>query len=121
MKTPQQIQEELIERATSWGDALSRGDSRLANKQNSKIAKIARKLQEDKILYETVLIPLLAHSNPSIRLMASVYALDLEIHTDEAESVLTAIVEDPKSGLIRMMAHINLSNWNKKKSAKLKA
>jgi Domain of unknown function (DUF2019) len=120
MKNPQEIQKELIELAISWGESFSSGDYRNANKQNSKIAKIAGELQKDRILYETMLIPLLAHSNPSVRLMASVYALELEIHTDEAESVLTSIIEDPKNRLIRMMARINLSNWQKKKESKMK-
>ena len=115
MKNLQEIQKELIDRAISWGEAFSNGDYRNANKQNSRIVKIARKFQDDKAYSETVLIPLLAHSNPSVRLMASVYALEFGINTREAESILTTIAEDPNLRLIPMMARINLSNWKKRK------
>lgn len=118
MKNSQDMQMELIKLAISWGDAFTNGDYRAANRQNSRIAKIAKRFHQDKVFGETVLIPLFVHANPSVRLMASVYALDLEIHTQEAEAVLSSIAESPNIRLIPMMAKINLSNWNKKKTAK---
>ncbi len=118
MKNTQEMQKELIELSISWGDAFTNGDHRTANKQNNRIAKIIMRFSKDKIYSEAVLIPLLTHAYPSVRLLASVYALELEIHTQQAEIVLTNIAEDPNIRLIPMMAKINLSNWNKKKNKK---
>jgi hypothetical protein len=121
MESPQEIQNELVEMAIAWGEAFSNGDYKVANRQNSKIAKRAKKLyHEDAVKCKNVLLPLLVHSNPSVRLMASVYALEFGFDIQEAELVLTNIATDPNIRLIPVMAHINLSNWNKKKNANKK-
>lgn len=117
MKDIQELQNKLIELATSWGEAFTTGDHRKANKQNSAITKVAQKFKKDKNIGEAVLTPLLAHPNPAVRLLASVHALDQNIQVQEAEAVLTNIAADSNIRLIPLMAQINLSNWNKKKIA----
>ena len=119
MKEPQEIQKELIDLANAWGEAFSTGDHRTANKKNSAIAKIAKRFNNDKNLGEAILTPLLIHPSPSVRLMASVYTLELGVHIQEAEAVLTSIATDSNLRLIPMMAKINLSQWNKRKGTKL--
>lgn len=116
MKNSQDIQKELVDLAIAWGEAFASGNHRTANKMNSAIAKITKRFDKNKSLGETVLIPLLDNSNPSVRLMASVYTLEMGIHTQKAEAVLTSIAKDPNIRLIPMMAKINLSQWNEKKS-----
>lgn len=117
MKSVQDFQKEIEELAISWGEALKTGDHRTANRQNSAITRIAKKFKKDKNLGELVLVPLLQHANPSVRLLASVHALDQGIHIQGAESTLINIASNPNIHVIQLMAQINLSQWNKKKAA----
>jgi hypothetical protein len=118
MNTTQNLQKEIEEQAISWGDALKIGDHRTANRNNSAITKIARRFKKDKNIGEIILVPLLKHANPSVRLMASVHALDLEIHIQEAEDVLKQVASDPNIHVVQLMAQINLQKWDKKKNTK---
>jgi hypothetical protein len=118
MKTMQKLQKEIEDYAISWGDALKMGDHRTANRKNSAINKIAQKFGKDKNLGENILVPLLNHPDPSVRLMASVHALNMEIHQNEAEVVLTQIAGDSNIHVIQLMAQINLQKWNEKKNSK---
>jgi hypothetical protein len=115
MSDIQKLQKNIEELAVSWGEALKIGDHRNANKQNSAITKIAKRFRKDKKLGEAVLVPLLGHLNPSVRLMASVQALDQEIQIRESEDILIKIANDPTNHVVGLMAQINLSEWNKKK------
>lgn len=115
----QSLQKDIGELAASWGEALKVGDHRTANRQNSAVTKIAKKLKKDKSLGEAVLVPLFRHPNPSVRLLASVHALDLEIHTQEAEEVLAQVANDPNIHVVQLMAQINLQKWNKKKRSSI--
>jgi hypothetical protein len=117
MSNIQTLQRDIEELAISWGEALKIGDYRKANKQNSAVTRLTREFINDKKLGEAVLIPLLRHPSPSVRLLASVHALDLGIHTQESEDTLISIAGDPSIRAIRLMAQINLSEWNKKKRA----
>lgn len=118
MSAIQNVQKDIEELAISWGEALKIGDHRKANSQNRAITKIAKRFRKDKQLGEAVLIALLGHPNPSVRLMASVHALDHEIHIQESEDTLIKIVNDPTNHVIGLMAQINLAEWNKKTRAK---
>lgn len=114
------LQKRIEESAIVWGNALREGKHRTANKHNSAITKIAKKFKKDKNLGASVLIPLLKHPEPSVRLLASVHSLELGIQVQESESILTKIADDPSIKIIRLMAQINLSEWKKKKKAQLK-
>jgi hypothetical protein len=118
MNTIQNLEKEIEEHAISWGDAIIIGDHRTANRNNSAINRVAKRLKKDRKLGEIVLVPLLKHTNPSVRLMASVHALDLDIHTQEAEDVLEKVAGDPNIHVVQLMAQINLQKWNKKKNMK---
>lgn len=111
----QSIQKDFEESASLWGEALKVGDHRTANRQNSAVTKIAKKFKQDKNLGESVLMPLLKHPVPSVRLLASVHALDLEIHEREAEDVLAQLASNPNIHVVQLMARINLQKWNEKK------
>ena len=117
MKTMQDIKNKIEELAVSWGEALIIGDYRNSNKYNKKITKIVESFKADKILGESILIPLLNHPNPSVRLHASVHALELEIHIQEAEGELTNLANNPDIHVIGLTAKINLAEWQKKKKA----
>lgn len=121
MKTLEDLRAEVIEMASAWGTAFSTGDSRTANRLNRKIGRVMEKYREDKEQSESLLLPCLAHANPSVRLMASVWALEFGIHTHEAETILTRIKNDQSIGLVSMMALINLSKWNDKKAGRSKS
>lgn len=121
MKTLEETRAEIIQMASSWGNAFSTGDSRTANRLNRKIGQIMEKYRQEKEQSESLLLPCLAHANPSVRLMASVWALEFGIHTQEAETILTRIKNDQTIGLVRMMAEINLSQWNNKKAGRSKS
>ena len=111
----QNLQKDIEELAISWGEALKVGNHKTANRQNSAITKIARKFKKDKNLGELVLTPLFKNSNASVRLLASVQALDLEIHIQEAEDVLIQVASDSNIHVVQLMAKINLQQWNEKK------
>jgi hypothetical protein len=113
------LQKDIVELAVSWGEALKIGDYRTANKQNSAISRIAKRFRKDKPLGEAVLIPLLGHPNPSVRLMASVHALDQEIRIQDSEDILIKIANDSTNHVIGLMAQINLAEWNKKKKGQI--
>jgi ribonuclease HI len=113
MDTIQNIQRKIEEQAISWGEALKIGDHRTANRKNSEITKIAKIIRKDRNLGEMILVPLLKHTNPSVRLLASVHALDLDIHIKEAEGTLTQIAGDTNNHVIQLMAQINLQKWKK--------
>jgi len=117
MKRGQDFQKDIEELAISWGEALKTGDHRTANRQNNTITGIAKKFKKDKDLSASILAPLLQHPNPSVRLLASVHALDQGIHIQEAENTLIDVANDPNIHVIQVMAQINLSQWNKKKTA----
>jgi hypothetical protein len=120
MKTLEETRAEIIQMASSWGNAFATGDSRTGNRLNRKIGQIMEKYREDREQSESLLLPCLAHANPSVRLMASVWALELGIHTQEAETILTRIKNDQTIGLVSMMAVIHLSKWNDKKAGRSK-
>lgn len=120
MKEVLEFQNRLTELAIAWGDAFTIGDHQTANRHNSAITRLAKKFKKNQKLGEAILAPLLSHSNPSVRLFASIHALDQYILLQEAETVLTQIAKDPNIRLIPLMAHINLSNWEKKKNANQK-
>lgn len=120
MKEVQELRDRLIELAIAWGDAFTIGDHRTANRHNSSITRLAKKFKKDPKLGEAILAPMLSHSDPSVRLFASIHALDQNIRLEEAESVLEQIAKNPNIRLIPLMAQINLSNWNKKKNTNRK-
>jgi hypothetical protein len=117
MEEVQEIRDRLIGLAIAWGDAFTIGDHRTANRHNSAITKLAKKIKKNRKLGEEILVPMFSHTNPSVRLFASIHALDQNIRLQEAESVLAQIAKDPNIRLIPLMAQINLSNWNKKKKS----
>jgi len=120
MKSAQDFQRDIEELAIFWGEALKNGDHRTANRQNNAITRIAKKFMKDQKLGETILVPLLKHPDPSVRLFASIHALDQGIHVQEAESALAKVASDPNIHVIQLMAQINLTEWNKRKNAQLK-
>jgi hypothetical protein len=119
MNAIQNLQKEIEEQAISWGDAIIIGDHRTANRKNSAITKIAKRFRKDRSLGEVILVPLLKNTNPSVRLMASIHALDLEIHIKEAEDVLTQVASDPNIHVVQLMAQINLQKWRIKNNLNL--
>lgn len=50
--------------------------------------------------------------------MATVWVLEFGIPTQGAETILTRIKNDRAAGLVRMMAEINLGQWNDRKANK---
>jgi hypothetical protein len=114
MTTIQEIQKEIEAQAISWGEAIVIGDHRTANRKNSAITKIAKMFKKDRNLGELILVPLLKHINPSVRLMASVHALDLGIDAQEAQDVLAQVAGDPNIHVVQLMAKINLQKWMNK-------
>ena len=110
------IQRDIEELATSWGEALVIGNHRMANKKNSAVTKIAKEFKKDKKLGESILVPLFQHPNASVRLLASVHALDQGIHIEEAEDTLINLAKDQNIHVIQLMAQINLAQWDKKKT-----
>jgi hypothetical protein len=115
MNAVHDLQNNIEVLAISWGESLKLGDHRNVNKYNNAITKIVKPFKKDKDLGKLVLVPLLKHPDPSVRLLTSVHALDLGIHIQESEDVLVKIANDPDIHVIRLMAQINLSIWNKKK------
>ena len=107
------LQRSIQELAASWSEALKAGNHRKANSKNAAISKVARRFSKDKRLGESVLIALLGAADPSVRLMASVHALDLGIRPQQAEQVLAEIANNPNIPVIRLMAKINLADWRK--------
>jgi hypothetical protein len=119
MKDTQSIQGKFIALATEWGAAFSSGDSRSANRHNSAITKLVRQFKNDSVNTKAILVPLLDHAEPAVRLQASVHALDQGIAVEKAEAVLKGIEERRNMGLLPMMARINLIKWNENKSGKM--
>jgi hypothetical protein len=115
MMATENLRQDIEELAVSWGEALKIGNHRVANKKNSAITKIAKEFKKDKEIGELVLVPLLKHRNPSVRLQASVHALDQSIQIEEAEDTLINLANDLNIHVIQLMAQINLEQWNKKK------
>ena len=115
MKDVKKLQEEYVALAASWGEALKIGDNRTANKLNSVLMKMVKKIQNDNQLGENVIIPLLTHVNPAVRLSASVDALKLGLQIQDAEIALSAVANDEHIHVIQLMAQISLSEWTKKK------
>lgn len=114
------LQQNYVEIAVSWGEAIKTGDHQAANRLNKVLMKIFKELKKDATLAEMVLAPLLSHLNPSVRLSASVDALNVGIHVKEAETVLISLASDSKIHVMQTMAQINLSEWNKKKDTNRK-
>lgn len=110
-------QEEYTSLAISWGEAITSGDHRTANKCNSALMRITKKLQKDIQLAEYVLISLFEHTNPAVRLTSSVDALNLGLSIQKAEETLFAVANDENARVVRLMAQINLTEWNKKKKS----
>lgn len=107
------IEESFIKFSINWGNAITDGDHRTANSQNAKIYQLIVRNKGDRELISQLVDTLMGHPNPSVRLMASVYALDQSIDIQTAESVLSEIAENPDYQIIRLMAQINLSTWKK--------
>ena len=116
MDSIQDFQAAIERSAVAWGEAIKIGNHREANKLNNKVTRIVKAFKENKVIGKSVLIPLLGNPNPSVRLLAAIHALDLEIQTQDAESVLNDIANDPSIRLVRLMAQINLEKWNQKKT-----
>lgn len=116
MNTSQNIQKDFEEHAIIWGEALRKGEHRMANRQNRVVTKIAQNFKNDRRLGELVLMDLFRHPNPSVQLLSSVHALDLGIHIQKAEEVLTKVAANPNIHVIQLMAQINLAKWKEKKN-----
>ena len=78
-------------------------------------------MKNEEQLGEQVLVPLLQHSNPAVRLLASVHALDQGVHVEEAENTLVSLANDPNIHVVQLMAQINLAQWSKKKAISFKS
>ena len=116
----QEIIKTYTELAIAWGNALNEGDSKIANKLNRKLSKIALKVEKDKALSKSVFTPLLDHEVLSVRFSAIVEAFRCGISVQKAERLLKSIVDDPvidpSVGGVRSMAYIILVEWEKDKS-----
>lgn len=116
----QEIIKEYVALAIAWGNALSQGDSKIANKLNRKLSKIALTVEKDKSLSKSVFTPLLDHGNLSVRIFAIVEAFRCGICVEKAEQLLKSIVDDPiidpSVGGVRSMARIILIEWEMDKS-----
>jgi hypothetical protein len=108
------IQKRIIEYAIAWADAEDEGNSKKANRINSKINRIVAVFEQNKDQGIEILVPLLSHNDPTVRLFASVHALDQGIEIKKAENNLNLIAHDSTVPATSVMAYINLDIWRKK-------
>lgn len=109
------IKSQFLEYATRWEIAILNGDHRTANRLNKLLTNIQNKLRKDPGSVRELLLPLLKHSNPAVRLFSSLDILEIENENKEAETVLCELAKNQNIGLIHSISQISLSNWKKSK------
>ncbi len=114
LENNEEIQNEIINHAIIWASELNQGNDKKANRHNTKIYQIISIFKEDKDKSKEILIPLLQHHDPSVRLFASIYALYQEIEIDRSVKILENLANDQNARGISLMAYINLIEWRKK-------
>ena len=92
---------------------IQNGNYKNANKAYRRLRTIYRKLEENKGLAIPFLQYLLKEENASVRSWAASHALGLNVLTNDAEKVLSEIVETDKTTMLGFSAEMTLSQWKK--------
>lgn len=95
------------EAATQHGDAIARGDHKVANKAADRIASIYAELRQRGPEAQYQLIPLLVDPTPQVRGWAAAHAL--EFAPVKGEAVLTELVS--QKSLLGLSAETTLREW----------
>ncbi|MCB2362399.1 DUF2019 domain-containing protein [Clostridium estertheticum] len=97
----------FIEATVRNGEALSQGNSSLANIEFDKIKIIYNELKNNNKL--DLLSSLLNYSNNNVRLKVATYLLPIK--TEEAKQVLSELCT--KTGIIKIFAKATLKEWER--------
>ncbi len=112
-KEIEEIQEVIIESAIQWANEINEGNSKNANRLNSKINKVTNGFKDNQEQTIRILVPLLQNDDPSVRLFASIHSLNLGIEVERCLQILRDLADDHSTRGVCIMAYINLKKWNK--------
>ncbi len=99
--------EKLIEAAVLYGEALEKGNPKVANKQSEIIQQIRKDILNSKEFDVQELIPLLSHSNDYVKLVVACSMI--KAFPDVAEQSLREL--SSKRGLSGFEAKMTLQEW----------
>lgn len=102
------LREDFIANAIAQGDATYKGDYKRGNQASKKLIQIGDYLRENQKLAPEVLDTLIFHENLNVRIWSCGIALDIGYRTDESETNLALIANDPNAGILGLNAKMSL-------------
>ena len=102
------LREDFIANAIVQGDSTYEGDYTRGNKASKKLFQIGNYLRENHELAPEVLDTLIFHENPNVRIWSCGIALDIGYRTNESETILASIANDPNTGILGLNAKMSL-------------
>jgi hypothetical protein len=112
------LQKAYVETASTWGNCVIDGNHKTANRMNRGLIRLRNKINRNSDLATEVLLPLLDHNDPAVRLSAATDMLQIGISQEKAELTLFNLSNNPNIHVLQLMAKINLSMWEEKKEIK---
>jgi hypothetical protein len=101
---------QYVEAAEAHGQAIERGDFKMANRNHRIATSAYAQLQADGPTSQLDMLPLLRHPSASVRAWVAAHALDFA--PEQGKAVLAELVRD--GGLIGLIAEIALKEWERR-------
>ncbi len=92
-------------------EAIMNGDYKTNNREQNKLMKIFKQLENDYQLASECIPLLLCSQNVIVRIKGATYGLALKISINESENILNDISNDKSIGIVGMIAEMPLKRW----------
>jgi hypothetical protein len=109
----EKLKEKYIIAAKAQGEASCDGNSRIANREYSKLAKIYHEVIQNKEDASSFLFDLLQFSDPYVQIWAAAHLLGMNLHVDSALRVLQQIADMNMKGMeiVSFDAQMTIKQW----------
>lgn len=110
-------EEDIIKQYIKSGEimynSIFTGDYKKSNKENAKIIKIFKYLENNISIAKRVLPKLFDNKNVQVKTEAASESLALKIYEEEAEKILKEIANSKENGIFAFNANMILKVWKK--------
>lgn len=94
-------------------NSILTGDYKKSNKENAKIIKIFKYLENNISIAKKVLPKLFDNKNVQVKTEVAAESLALEIYEEQAEKILKEIANNKENGIFAFNAEMILKAWKK--------
>lgn len=108
-----ELERRYIDAAIANGEAISNGNSRIANREYHKLTNIYKKLNKDRVTARAFYENLLLSQNYYVQIWVAAHLLGLNMDVDAALNILEQLSTRTDIGIISLDAEMTIKEWKK--------